>query len=634
MNASLFQRLYSASFYLALRSASLGLAACVRSKLWIVVGVLALCGAAPHAHADHDSTLRLDRSLSVPKNGPQPAFAPDTPRDQTPLPRIELGPLQKKINIDQLTEYWIDDSGQASILEVQARDGKTAVFSQRLPAQSHHIQNKALWIRLDPQILDTSARWFLSIGLANVKDATLYWRDATGHWVKLQAGDATAHRQWPMQDRLPSFQLDFDRSANSPYYLRITHVRVPFAAPLTIYRDTALLSQRQTEHFFLGGYFGLVLLMCLGCAVMALVQRDRIYLPYLVYVLALGAWQATTHGFMSLYLWPDMHLPSNTINYALSTLAAAAGMWFVRSVATPSVYMPRLDKVVLLVLAAQVSMLCIDLAHPTPLGLRITGVLTIGIFLLVCTVSWFALLRGSTAVRWIALGFLPIVLGMVPTLMRHWGVTGSSFWSQYGVTMGSALQMPILLCGLMLHNSTRRVARVRTAGLPTHDALTGLSNTYDLLRHIHGAMTRAARYHQQYGLILVELSNHHWFDNEHGRETSDRALVLLATRLQLVARDVDTVGRIDDNHFVLLIEGPCKPGAVAKAGAQIAASALRPSDLLPVGSSIKLRITCAIMPDAQALELGDDANAQLGWLVDSSETLDHDPRKNIRTLNF
>jgi GGDEF domain-containing protein len=115
---------------------------------------------------------------------------------------------------------------------------------------------------------------------------------------------------------------------------------------------------------------------------------------------------------------------------------------------------------------------------------------------------------------------------------------------------------------------------------------------------------------------------------------ADRALVIVARRLQTIARDVDTAGRIDENHFVLLIEGPCKPSYAAKIAAQIAASAHRPSDLLPVGASVKLRVTCALMPDPQATHLGDDASAQLGWLVHSSESLQADPRKLVRTLNF
>jgi two-component system, sensor histidine kinase LadS len=252
----------------------------------------------------------------------------------------------------------------------------------------------------------------------------------------------------------------------------------------------------------------------------------------------------------------------------------------------------------------------------------------------VYVIIWSAWSRGDTTMRWIALGFLPVVLGVLPPLMHNIGLMGTNFFTQYGVTLGSALEMPLLLYGLVLRSANRREGRARAAGLPTHDALTGLSNMRDLLRQIHGAMTRAARYKQQYGLILIELTNYNWFVKEHGREVGDRALVLLGTRLQLIARDVDTVGRIDDNHFVMLVEGPCKASQAAKVAAQIAACAYRPTDLLPVGASLKLQVTCALMPDPEALALGDDANAQLGWLVTCSESLEPVPNKSLRTLNF
>jgi two-component system, sensor histidine kinase LadS len=590
-------------------------------------------GAAALDANDAQRPLKLSPALSA-LPAPQPVFEPASPSAPAALPRIELGAAQKRIAIDTLSEYWIDDSGQANILEVQARYGATAVFAPRLAAQRHQLDGKALWIRFDPQITDTRSHWFMDVAMATTDNVTLFWRDAAGQWVKLEAGDTLEHSRWPTQDRFPTFQLEANRATSSPYYLRIAHARAPFSAPLHIYRDTALVAQRQTAHFLLGAYFGLVLLISLACTMMAVVQRDRIYLPYLLYVLLLGASQASSTGIAGLYLWPQIPVWSNLAYFFLTALATAAGMWFVRCVATPHVYMPRLDKITLLVIAAQVVIACVDLALPSVLGFQLMNVLALCIVVLVYAVSWYGWTRGDITVRWIALGFLPVLLGVLPMLLRNLGLIDSGFWTQYGVTIGSAIEMPILLYGLLMRSSARREARVRTAGLPTHDALTGLSNTYDLLRHIHGAMTRALRYRQTYGLILVEPHNHSWFVKEHGNETSDRALMLMATRLRLIARDVDTAGRIDDNHFVLLIEGPCKQGAIAKAAAQIAASAMRPSDLLPVGASIKLRITCAIMPDPQALELGDDAKAQLDWLVHSSQSLEYEPRKNIRTLNF
>ncbi len=73
---------------------------------------------------------------------------------------------------------------------------------------------------------------------------------------------------------------------------------------------------------------------------------------------------------------------------------------------------------------------------------------------------------------------------------------------------------------------------------------------------------------------------------------------------------------------------------MAKLTTRIAASGLKPNDVLPVGAVLKLKITCALMPHAQSREAGDDSNAQLGWLIAQADALPADPRKTVHTLGF
>jgi two-component system, sensor histidine kinase LadS len=566
---------------------------------------------------------------------PQPVF--EQPPATTTKPRlrqIELGQQVKRVDIDADSEYWVDESSTATVAEVDARQAAGKLFTPRSAAQLHLLNGKALWVRFEANITDSRARWFLELQQSTPDDVTLYWRDGSNQWVKLRSGDVVARDKWPVLDRYPVFQLSHERLAPTVYYVRVVQRRSPFSAPLHIYRDTELIAQRQIEHFFLGTYFGLVALICMVCVVMSLTMRDKTFANYVVYSLAIGMAQASMTGIAAQHLWPGAARWSDLSPLFLSSVAAAAGLWFVRSVVKPRIFLPKLDAFSVVLIATELVVASIDLIYPSRVGFWLSNLLIYAVTAVVCAVVWSAWSRGDATMRWIALGFLPVVLGALPPLMHNTGLMGTNFFTQYGVTLGSALEMPILLYGLVLRSATRREGRARAAGLPTQDALTGLSNTRDLLRQIHGAMTRAARYKQQYGLILIELTNYQWFVKEHGREVSDRALVLLGTRLQLIARDVDTAGRIDDNHFVLLVEGPCKASRAAKVAAQIAACAYRPTDLLPVGSTLKLQVTCALMPDPEALALGDDANAQLGWLLASSESLDTHPQKTLRTLNF
>jgi two-component system, sensor histidine kinase LadS len=591
------------------------------------------------------SALPCTAQVSLQEAKPQPGVAiPQVPvpvfdqqatsRIPKQFTQIDLGAQVKRIDVDTLSEYWIDASGQASILEVDALQNSGAMFKPRSAAQFHDIQGKALWIRFEANITDSRSRWFLEVQQTTTDDVTLFWRDNSNQWVKLQSGDVVSRVRWPVLDRMPVFQLNHERLAPTTYYVRVTHSRSPFSAPLRIYRDTALLAQRQVEFSFLGAYFGLIALICMVCVAMTLAMRDKIFAHYAVYALSIGLSQLAFTGLAAQYLWPDSPKWSDLSVFFLSSIAAATSLWFIRSVVNPRVYLPRLDTLSLALISAEVVVAFVDLIYPSQLGFWLSNVIILAMVFVVYAVVWNAWKRGDASMRWMALGFLPVVLGVLPPLMHNTGLMETNFLTQYGVTLGSVLEMPILMYGLVLRSATRREGRARTAGLPTRDALTGLSNTRDLLSHIHGAMTRAARYKQQYGLVLVELTNYAWFLKEHGREVSDRALVLLGTRLQLIARDVDIAGRIDDSHFVLLIEGPCKPSQAAKIAAQIAACAYRPTDLLPVGSSLKLQVTCALMPDPQALEIGDDANAQLAWMLDSSESLGASTKKSLRTLNF
>ena len=574
------------------------------------------------------------------------------------LPTLELGPAVTRLAIDTQSEYWVDPTGEMGIEELEARASNSGhfallnaplnapLFTPRSAAQMHTIHGRALWIRFNAHITDPQARWFLEMKVSSVQTVDLYWRNQSGQWAQLRAGDLTPHAQWPVSGRSPVFPLSQEQVANTVpglstaptastvYYLRVTNERVPFSAPLTIYRDTELVAQREVEYAFIGAYAGLTLLIATISLALGVAMQDRSFYSYKLYLLTLGAFQMNFLGVGGQYLYPHATIWANAAGYVLPPLAAAAALWFVRSVIRPHQFAKWLDSTATgLVIALLVLALFTGLV-PTHTTFQIVNVVCLVSVLLVYVVIGYAWSRGNSGVRWIALGFLPVVLGALPLLLRNTGLISTSFITQYGITVGAFIEMPVLLYALVLRSSDRRVSQARAAGLPNTDALTGLFNTRRLLQKMGGATTRALRFKKPYGLLLVELTNHDWFVKEHGAEMGNRALVLLGTHLQRIARDVDTAARLEGNQFILLAEGPCNPSYAAKLATKIASIAHAPSNLLPVGAILKLRITGALMPDPAALEHGDDASAQLAWLIEHAERPTLDPRKLVRTLNF
>lgn len=570
------------------------------------------------------------------------------------LPALQLGPAVTRLAIDTQSEYWVDQTGEARIEELEARasDGgllaplHAPLFTPRTAAQMHTIHGRALWIRFNAHMTDPQARWFLELGLSGVQTVDLYWRNKAGQWMQLRAGNLIPHAQWPVPGRSPVFPLSQEQvattvpglstasTASTVYYLRITNERAPFSAPLSIYRDTELVAQREMEYTFIGAYAGLTLLIATVSLALGLAMQDRSFYSYVLYLMTLGAFQMNFLGVGGQYLYPHATSWVNLASYVLPPLAAAAALWFVRSVIRPRQFAQWLDSAAAGLTTALLGLALYAGLVPTHTTFQIVNTLCIASVLFVYVVIGSAWLRGNSAVRWIAVGFLPVVLGALPPMLRNTGLISTSFITQYGITLGAFIEMPVLLYALMLRSSNRRVGLARAAGLPNTDALTGLFNTRRLLQKMDGATTRALRFKKPYGLLLVELTNHNWFVKEHGAEMGNRALVLLGMHLQRIARDVDTAARLEGNQFILLAEGPCDPSYAAKLATKIASIAHARSNLLPVGATLKLRITCALMPDPAALEHGEDASAQLAWLIEHAERTALDPRKLVRTLNF
>ena len=554
---------------------------------------------------------------------------------------IVLDHSLQSIAIDTHSAFWIDESGKleaAELTEGHTKKSSSAPeFIARSSAQMHRIAgSQALWIRFEALNQDLETRWFVGIDVSSVQDVRLFWQSSGGEWMQLRSGDMLPRSQWPVLGRTPVFPLALPGGIATPvtYYLRIQNDRVPFSAPLHIYRDTALMAQRQTEYLFLGAYAGLTLLIALMSLAMAVTMKDKSFTSYTVYLLALCAFQMNFLGLSGQYIYPDAGHWAYAANFVWPPLAAAAALWFVRSVIQPAQFSNVLDKLAGFLAVALLGLALLGGLVPTHEVFQAINLLSlVGMIAVYGVIAW-AWSRGGSGVRWIALGFLPVVLGALPATLRNTGLISSSFLTQYGITVGALLEMPMLMYALLVRSTDRRVARARAAGLPSQDALTGLSNTRHLLGQMQGAATRAMRFRKPYALFLIELVNHGWFAKEHGVEIGERALVVLGTRLQRIARDVDTAARLEGAQFALLAEGPCDAAFAAKLTAALAASAHRPSRLLPVGAVLKLRITCALMPDPTALEHGDDANAQLAWLLQHAEQAQRDERKLVHTVNF
>ncbi len=544
-----------------------------------------------------------------------------------PLPAaVVLGDVSRSVSLADRSQFLVDATGHLTVGDVEARQAQLP-FAVR--SQGHTLlltDGDALWIRFVARVNGREDRWLLQVDLPGVDEATLYYRDAAGALITQRGGDSLPQSAWAERGRMPFFALSPETGREVTYLLRIQHQRVPFSGGLFLVTQAAASEQEQRALFLLGAYFGLAGLAVFIALANALVYRDRGFGSYSVYVLTMVLGQAGLTGIGGMLFWPEMPALNNPATFFLPVLAGALGVWFVRIVAEPRQHSLVLDRLAVAAIVALIALAGFDAVRPSALGFELSMHLLSLSMVLVLVLLGASVARGDRHSRWIAAGFSLVVLGGVFPVARNFGLIESGFLSEYGLMLGSALEMPLLFYGLNRRLNVQTETRARARALAVTDPLTGLTSQRRLLTQLQTLLNRASAA-RPFALMVVELANHGALARELGREGGDRALVLAASRLRRVVRDADVVARVGAQHFAVLMPSPCSLDEANAMATHVVAQGLRESEVLSPGTSLRFHVTLGLLPMADL-----DAVAALDLLLAELKHITAGSRKTIRVV--
>jgi len=504
-------------------------------------------------------------------------------------------PSRQPVMLQDSGEAWLDQGGTMRIEEV-ASDSRIRWHATSDMNIYRLDKGEALWIRFTVPPTPSTERWYLEIPYPGVDRVSLFVQNASGEWSGRTAGDNVPIATWPLPHRHPIMPV-----AVSPQEPRVHYVRVQngtiFGAPMQFVSDNYIMRTEQGISLALGIYFGLVVLAVMLSVAGAITLKDHIYTLYAVSAVLMAVTQATITGLAGLHVWGEWPWWNNMAPQVLPLFAIASLQLFLAELVSLRERSRLLYRV--LVTAGLVSL-------PLAIYLMITPdvmerLRLIVIYFLAETILGFGVvvwsaLRGDRYAPWLLVGAAPVAIGALFPLARAGGLIPIGFWTTHGMQLAIAAELPILLLVMVLRSQHRREHARRIQGLDRIDPSTGLINAAVFHERLVRLIARSQRLKFRSAMLLVDISNIDQVKRQFDADSAHELTLRVAGRLLSVAREIDTVARLSEHRFGVLLEGPLHADEVAEAGPRIVARCLMPFKGHPLEWSAHVRVAQALIP--------------------------------------
>jgi GGDEF domain-containing protein len=510
-------------------------------------------------------------------------------------PVLKFDPAQQPVMLHDAGDAWVDESGTATVQDVVHEVG-----IRWHPTGDNNIyrldKGQALWIRFTAPPGPSAERWYLEVPYPGVDKVTLFVQNAAGDWTERTAGDNIAISDWPLPHRHPIMPVSVTPQSPHLHLLRIQNGTI-FGAPLQFVSDSYMGRNEQGISLMLGIYFGLVVLAVMLAVTGAITLQDQGYTLYAISAVLMALTQATITGLAGLHLWGDWPWWNNMAPQVMPLFAIASLQIFFAEVVSLRERSRLLYRLLVVGGLASIPLAAYIMMTPNVME-RLNLIL---VYFLAATVAGigvviWATLRGDRYAPWLLVGSSPVAIGALFPIARAAGLIPISFWTTHGMQVAIAAELPILLIVLAMRSQHRREHVRRIQGLDRIDPATGLINSAVFHERLVRLITRSQRLKFRSAMLLVDIGNidqiRRQFDSDSARELTLR----VAGRLLSVAREIDTVARLSEHRFGILLEGPLHADEVAEAGPRIVARCLMPFKGRPLEWSAHVRVAQALIP--------------------------------------
>lgn len=329
---------------------------------------------------------------------------------------------------------------------------------------SFGFQTGAFWFHV--AVTNQNAReqrWLLVQQYALSDRIDVYARYPDGHTVHHIGGDTFPFEQRSVRYRHPNFWLDLPTGEQVDLIVRVQS-QSSMQVPLFLYTPAAFAELSRDGQLGIGIYYGILLALFFYNLVLWLVLRDGSYFWYLFHISAFGLVLFTLNGLGFEYLWPHSTWLADK-SVPLSVCLAQIGMQqFARTFLDLNTRWRLGDRISKGIIAFFVLLGIAATQLPYHIATPIASAAVFPSIVWIAVITLMVVRTGYRPAKVFLLAWAMFLLGTGIFVALAFGLLPKTFLTEYGVQIGSALEMLLLSVALgyryaALRNENERIVR-------------------------------------------------------------------------------------------------------------------------------------------------------------------------------
>ena len=373
------------------------------------------------------------------------------------FPAILLGnePILLNDNQDNYTvgkhlDILEDKDGTMSFEKISSQEYGEKFIKSIWDVPNFGYTDSAYWVKftLDGKNLRTEKmNLIIEVSYSLLDYVYMYAPDSKGNYYVSKTGDRLKFSSREIDHRFFLFKIDMKPREKKTIYLRVKS-ESSVQIHLHLWTETAFAAKDHNEQYALGIYYGIILVMMLYNLFLFFSVKHKSYLYYVLYIISFGFLLMFLNGTGYEYIWPNWIWWANSGVPIMIGIVGFNIVLFTMSLLNTKEMIPRFHIVLRILLGFMILLIVLAFVTPYQFAIKFGYVYTIFIPIILIITGFLCVLKKYPPAMYYLIAWTMLLLGMSAYALKAAGILEKIFITEYGIQIGSALEVILLSLAL------------------------------------------------------------------------------------------------------------------------------------------------------------------------------------------